>query len=161
MKAVATWSARNWVDPSSNAEPDELLPIESNPRSAWARAGLLFAVFTLLGLFNASHSIIRYASAGDPVSWYNVLAMCLTLWYCWAFLAVFVFRLARRFPFEGRAWPRHIAVHVVACVFFACVKMFLDYPIIKTFYCPDPDSLPLLRFLRMAFNSQFHTYVLI
>src|SRR5437762_5925531 len=160
MKAVATWSARNWVDPSSNAERDELLPIDSNPRSPWARAGLFFAVWTLLGLFDASYSIIRYASAGDPVPWYNLLAMCLALWYCWAFLAVFVFRLARRYPFEGRTWPRRLALHLAASVFFAIVKMFLDYPIIKLFYCPEPDKLPLFRFLRMAFNSHFHTYVL-
>src|SRR5438105_1555606 len=115
MKAVATWSTRTWAEPSSDSAPDDLLPLENHRRSAWARAGLLFAIWTLLGLFDASHSIIRYASAGDPVPWYNVLAMCLTLWYCWAFLAIFVFRLARRFPFEGRAWPRHLAVNVVAC----------------------------------------------
>jgi hypothetical protein len=161
MKAIARSSAYSWIAPGHDTGPDEKVPVEREGANGWARAGLIFAVWTLLGLFDASHSIIRYASAGDPVAWYNVLAMCLALWYCWAFLAFFVFRLARRYPFDGRNWPRRLALHLAACVFFAFVKMVMDYPIIWALYCPEPDKLTMLRFMRMAFNSQFQTYVLI
>ena len=70
----------------------------------WTRAGLAFCGWTLLGLFDTGPTLYKYAYVGDPVPWWRVLGMCLTLWYAWATLAVVIFWIPRRFPLEGGAW---------------------------------------------------------
>src|SRR5262249_37487769 len=73
----------------------------------------------------------------------------------------FVALLAGRFPLDNRHWPGRLLIHLAACVCFALVKLCMDYPIIKNFYCPEPDKLSFGVFYRMGFTGYFHTYVLI
>jgi len=130
-------------------------------RRWWMKFALCFAIWTLLGLFHASESYFRYAYAGQPITWGQALALDLSLWYAWAVLSIFVFQLARRFPIEQRKWPVRVLLHAAFSAFFALVKIAMDYPIIEAFYCPLPGLLPVDVFFRMAFASQFHSYVLI
>ena len=101
----------------------------------WLRLGLAFSIWTLLGLFEASHSYIQYAYEGDPLRWGQALALGLSLWYAWAILAVFAFTLARRFPIGIRTWQTRLPFHLAGGAFFALVKLAMDYPIIMLFYC--------------------------
>jgi hypothetical protein len=125
------------------------------------RVVLPFAVWTLLGLFDACHSYVRYAYDGDDVGWWRCLGMGLSLWYAWAILAVAVFYLSRRFPFDPKMWPRWLAMHLMTGFFFALVKISMDYPIIMTFYCRQPGKVSFASFFGMAFIGRFHSYVLI
>src|SRR5262249_18504966 len=127
----------------------------------WARIGLSFCGWTLLGLFDTSHSLYHYAYVGDPVAWWRVLGMCLTLWYAWAALAVVIFWIPRRFPLEGGAWRWRLPLQLGAGLLFALVKLAIDYPIVRGFYCSDPDRLTFPVFYRMAFAGHFHTYAII
>jgi hypothetical protein len=122
---------------------------------------LLFGIWTLLGLFDASQSYLRYTHKGEAVSLGQCLAMGLSFWYAWALMAQGVFFLGERFPPEERPRLRNLTVHIVGCVVCAFVKMLLDYPIIEMFYCPGPGLMSLTKFYSMAIPSQLHLYVLI
>src|SRR5262245_21341594 len=91
-------------------------------RRAVFRLGLGFAVWTLLGLFDAIHSYLRYNAVGDPVTWAQALGLGLALWYGWAILSLFVAAFTRRVPFAPHDWLGPLALHLVAGACFALVK---------------------------------------
>src|SRR5438874_1254519 len=128
---------------------------ERSQRQFWMRLGLGFAIWTLAGVMDATHSYFKYAARNDPLTWPQALAMGLSLWYAWALLALLLFPFCRRFPLEQRNWPRRVALHVAAAVVFTLIKLVMDYPIIKTFYCPTPHLLTFPVFYRMALLSHF------
>jgi two-component system LytT family sensor kinase len=130
------------------------------PRDRWVRRVVGFGIWTVLGLFEAVQSYCHYAAEGKSVSVPQALALGLLLWYGWAILWVFIVRLARRFPIEQQHWRGELVLHLVAGVVFALVKIVLDYPVIKFFYCPRPDLLTFPVFFRMALADQFQLYVL-
>jgi signal transduction histidine kinase len=134
---------------------------EQGRRRFWQRFGLGLALWTLIGLTDATHSYFLYASRRDPISWPQALGMGLTLWYGWALLALLIFPFCRRFPVEARNWPLRLLLHAGAAVAFALVKLAMDYPVIKTFYCPQPHLLTFPRFYRMALTSHFQPYLLV
>ncbi|HTU88857.1 MAG TPA: histidine kinase [Gemmataceae bacterium] len=122
------------------------------------RLGLaVFLVWTLISLCQAA----QYHFFPDPddyphsFPWTRALGLSFALWYTWGLLGLFAYRLSRRFPLERNHWPRRLAVHVVSCLGFAAVKIFIDYPIIRGLYCPRPDILTLPVFLRMSLIGQF------
>jgi signal transduction histidine kinase len=127
----------------------------------WRRRALAFSAWTVLGLMDGAQSYVHYQSLGDPRPWPDMLAMGLCLWYAWALLAGPLFWLARHYPVAGRRWPARLVLHALAGVAFALAKIVLDYPIIKTFYCPTPHLLTFPRFYGMGFRSHFHTYFLV
>jgi hypothetical protein len=89
------------------------------------------------------------------------MAFGLALWYAWAILSVFIFAFTRRYPIEPHTWPERLVLHLAAGIFFALVKLCMDYPIIEIFYCPAPGLTPFLGFFRVALLGHFHPYVLI
>src|SRR5688572_27518558 len=113
------------------------LVANSSSNRRLARFGVASLVWTLLGLFDAAHSYMKYMISDDPVTWPQVVAMGLLLWYAWAILSVFVFRFAQLYPLDPRSPLQFLIVHSVAAAFFACVKLAMDYPIIELCYCPD------------------------
>jgi signal transduction histidine kinase len=122
---------------------------------------LVFGIWTLLGLFDAVDSLLRYRYEGKTVIWWSIVLMGLSLWYGWALLAQGVFFLGDRFPPEDRPRPRNLAIHLVASMACAMLKILFDYPIIEMFYCPAAGWMPLSDFYAMAVPDQFHKYVLI
>jgi two-component system, LytTR family, sensor kinase len=123
--------------------------------------GLALGVWTLLGLCEASHSYFAYDFKGDPIRWSQALAMGLSLWYAWGVLSWPVFRLCQAAPLGHGRWGWRVPVHLLASVGFALVKLAMDYPIIKLFYCPMPHLLTFEKFYGMALASHFFSYVLI
>jgi signal transduction histidine kinase len=53
-------------------------------------------------------------------SWRQVIPAALGFWYIWAVLSPMILRLGRAFKFEGRKWPRSLAVHLV-CSFLSAM----------------------------------------
>jgi hypothetical protein len=132
---------------------------------AWA-ARLLkivagFGIWTLLGLFDATQTYFSYAARGSPVTWTQAIKLGLALWHSWAVLSLFIFRFTRRFPIGHRTWPERLVLHLVAGIFFALVKLCMDYPVIEILYCSAPGLTPFVDFFRVALLGHFHPYVLI
>jgi two-component system LytT family sensor kinase len=123
--------------------------------------GLYLAVWTLLGLFSATHSYLVYIHKGQAIPWYQAVQLGLLLWWAWGLLALGIFWFANRYPLEQYNWQRRLAVYALVAAFLPFVKIALDYPIIEACYCPDPGLMPIAKFLRMGFNSQYEKYVLI
>jgi anti-sigma regulatory factor (Ser/Thr protein kinase) len=123
------------------------------------RFALSFAIWSLLGLFEASQLYVQYAYRGKPIGWGQAVAFGMALWYAWAVLAVFVFGLARRYPIGARNWPQRLTFHLAAGAGFALVKLVMDYPIIELCYCPQPGLMPFTDFYQMAFAGHFYPYV--
>jgi len=125
------------------------------------RFGLLvFLVCTLVSLCTAAQYYFFPDLQDGPVTGPRSLALGFGLWYTWGLLGLFAFRLCRRFPLEVHHWPRRLAVHVAACFVFAAVKLVIDYPIIRNFYCPHPEILTFPVFLHMGFGGAFLRYIL-
>src|SRR5262245_29225732 len=140
--------------------------MECSDDASWQRRlvrwGLWLAFWTLRGLFDAVQTYVRYRVEDAPaVTWPQAVALGLSLWYAWAILAIFVARLARRYPIEQRNWPTRIPFHLAAGAIFAAVKLVIDYPIIEAFYCPAPGLMRFDRFYIVALAGHFHHYVLI
>lgn len=129
-------------------------PVGPNP-------ALAVGIWTLIGLCDASHSYFAYGLRNDPITWSQAVALGLSLWYAWGMLSWPVFRLSQWAPLDRGNLVWRVPVHLAAAVGFALVKMAMDYPIIKCFYCPRPWELTFEKFYGMAFASQFVKYVLI
>jgi sensor histidine kinase YesM len=105
------------------------MPEEHGQSRRWLTAILVFGIWTALGVSMASVSYLIITSASrtptdtraitGEVTWTELLRLGLVEWYGWALLALFVFRLARRFPFEQGRWLRSLLVHVPTSVGFA------------------------------------------
>jgi two-component system LytT family sensor kinase len=78
---------------------------------------IIFAVATALGFFSGFQAYYFVSTFGErPASFPLLLALNLSYWYSWAILAPAIVWLARRFPFERRAWELSVAVHVLGVV---------------------------------------------
>jgi hypothetical protein len=144
--------------PKPSGDGQAAAPRPGVAMSRWRLAVLAFAVWTLLGLCQTAQSFF-FPSEDAPLSLWRALGLGFGLWYTWAALWLLAFPLARRFPLGSRHWLGRLALHAVACVGFALVKIVLDYPIIKLFYCPKPETLTFQEFWQMAFAAMFLRYV--
>lgn len=79
-------------------------------------AGAVYAVFaaSISSWFTRTTGLSRWtmAPAGPALYYPNLLAVNLATWCGWAGIAVVVFALGRRFPFERGRWGRALAIHL-------------------------------------------------
>jgi two-component system, LytTR family, sensor kinase len=80
----------------------------------WVSWGVLFACWTLYGVFFAAQATVQQVYMGRAVTWSNNFAAWLICGYLWAALTPPILYLSRRFPIERRNWPRRALFH------FAC-----------------------------------------
>ena len=105
-------------------------------RRRWLRWLLIFAAWTLLGLFFATQNYINaYIQASSyarrALSWQQALVLALGEWYIWAALAPLIVWLARRFPIERPARLRGLLVHVVTGFILSVIKVMADLIVIR------------------------------
>jgi anti-sigma regulatory factor (Ser/Thr protein kinase) len=121
---------------------------------------LTFVVWTVLGLCQAAQYYFFPDPEDGPLSWKRALGLGFGLWYTWALLWLLAFPLARRFPLGTHHWRGPLALHLVTSIYFAAIKIVVDYPIIKLLYCPTPERLTFPVFMQMAFAGPFLRYIL-
>ena len=93
-------------------------------RGAAPRVLLVLGLASLLGLFSALLAYsFRLASSTGPVSWWHVFPLNLSYWWAWAALTPFVFRMARRYRFEGRSVWRPLLAHLPAAALASLVHV--------------------------------------
>jgi sensor histidine kinase YesM len=83
--------------------------------------GVLFACWTLYGIFFASQVTVQQAYMGRPITWANNFAAWLICGYLWAALTPLILYLSRRFPITRRNYlriaPFHLACSLVVVAF--------------------------------------------
>jgi len=90
------------------------------------RVLIFVSVWTLLGLFFASRSILIYSYAEQDFDWRLPLKLSLAEWWGWALLAPAIVWLARRFTFDRESWKRSLGVHLASAFVIAGLKAVLD-----------------------------------
>jgi hypothetical protein len=126
----------------------------------WRLPLAAFFVWTLLGLLQTAQLYLSGGETEAGLTAARSLGFGFGLMYSWGLLWMLAFPLALRFPLGPHQWRSQLALHAVAGVLFAAAKIFLDYPVIKLFYCPTPETLTLPLFLKDAFAGYFFRYVL-
>jgi len=98
-----------------------------NPHSAginWPMWFIIFGFWTFFSFLYANQ--IYFEMLHNPNmhhSWWRIAFWQLVVWYLWGCLSPLILGLGRRFPVEGRAKLRGLAVHLLACVFFSAMHV--------------------------------------
>jgi two-component system LytT family sensor kinase len=101
-------------------------------RRLWA-VGSYFLIWSALGLFFFSQSMVQKHFSHDPTPWWNYLASWLTGVYLWAALTPGVLWLGRRFPIERANWRRRTALHLALCLGVALAQLMTESAILPLF----------------------------
>jgi sensor histidine kinase YesM len=143
-----------------------------SPRRRWVTWVLVFGIWTALGVFTTSASYLvvhsarntppEFRNANLNASWGELLTVNLSEWYVWAVLSIFVFRLARRFPFERKRWLISLPVHLAGSVVFTLAATALSV-VINLFIrreLPKPTDSPQLLelFALISFQESLLIY---
>lgn len=117
--------------------------------------GLIFAGWTLFGLFFTSQEYLRMAYAGRPLDLRRTLAAWMGSAYVWAVLTPLVFYLARRFPLESGRLKRNIPIHLAASVVVALIEL-LVFVLVAPYIGLPPLRNSFSEFLTTAIVIDFH-----
>jgi two-component system LytT family sensor kinase len=92
----------------------------------WVSWGVIFACWTLYGIFFASQVTVQQAYMGRPITWANNFAAWLICGYLWAGLTPPILYLSRRFPITRRNYFRGALFHF-ACSLIAAALLLGGY----------------------------------
>jgi sensor histidine kinase YesM len=132
---------------------------ETNGRRRLVTWGLIFACWTLYGLFFGSQSIAQQAYWGEPVMWKRTLLSWLVCGYVWAILTPPVLYLSERFRLDRRNWVRAVLIHLPASILFALL-LLLIYVAVSRFIGLPTRPRPYLLEFKNLFIVEFHFGVL-
>jgi two-component system LytT family sensor kinase len=82
-------------------------------RSLWAHAGLIFGVWTIIGLIFSAQWYFAAFRSNDPVPWSRALYVQMSWGYLWALATPLVLWLVRRFPIDKQNWLRTSLTHLL------------------------------------------------
>ncbi|HKR02648.1 MAG TPA: histidine kinase [Pyrinomonadaceae bacterium] len=82
-------------------------------RSSWARLGLIFGVWTIIGLVFAAQWYFAAFRSDQPVPWSRALYVQMSWCYLWAISTPLVLWLVRRFPVDKQNWLRNSLTHLL------------------------------------------------
>ena len=101
--------------------------IEASQRggvSRGLRAGLIFAAWTLVGMFGLLEELLRgYVTHKDDT---HAAALFQCVWQ-WALFTPLIFRLSERVPIERRGWLKAVSLHVCFMLVFTLVDVTVDF----------------------------------
>jgi sensor histidine kinase YesM len=90
----------------------------------------------VFALFFISEDTGQLLYQGRTIPWHGYLVVWLTTAYAWAFLAPFVWWLARRFPIDQKTWARSAGLHLISSIGFALIEAVLFALITPVFGLP-------------------------
>jgi two-component system LytT family sensor kinase len=100
----------------------------------WVRVGLIWGIWTFIGLLFASQWYFAAYRSERPVEWFMALYVQMTWCYLWALATPLILWLTRRFPVERQNWLRNLLVHVCASLLLsglvcgaAQILIYLNY----------------------------------
>jgi two-component sensor histidine kinase len=117
-------------------------------RTRLARAAVIFAGYTALGLFLSVANYLTYLSTTGEAHWGATVKRSLGEWYVWAALTPLILHLARRWPLHRAAAFANGSLHVLAMLAVGVGKLFLDQWVRVLLF----GSAGYLLFTNLAFN---------
>src|SRR5262245_8488364 len=131
------------------------------PRLSWRVWGIIFAGWTLYGVFFAFQGYLNSAYYGRPMPFGRSLLIWLICAYIWALLTPFIIGLAYRFPVERGHYLSSIALHLVASALIASLQLAL-YVFARQWLLGDPSRpfSPLQSFQNLVV-ADFHASLLL
>jgi len=127
----------------------------------WARCLVVFAIWTAVGLIDASQAYIYHVSRGDPLPVSAALLIGVADWYVWALLTPFIVWMAGRFPLEQPTAAR-LLLHAVASIVTSLIVIAVGVVVLRwivPIYFHRPPRPPLDVF-QMLLNLKIVLYTL-
>ncbi|HEX8250231.1 MAG TPA: histidine kinase [Pyrinomonadaceae bacterium] len=115
---------------------------------------VIWAVWTLVGFFFASQSVLQNQLSENPVPFWRILSWQLFSGYVWLVLSPVILWLGRRFPFENGRWKTNLPIHLVAGVIVALFQLAVDAFVL-------PELGYLRRYLSGSFFENYRVFVLV
>jgi signal transduction histidine kinase len=110
-------------------------------RSLWARAALIFGVWTVIGLAFSAQGYLAASRLPQPISWRRALFIQMSWSYHWALATPLILWLVRRLPLDRRHWLRNSAAHLLLSSLCAFAVGFLEHFILYLTYA-RPEGSP-------------------
>ena len=82
-------------------------------QSLWARAAIVFGLWTLIGLVFTAQWYFAAFRSEQPVEWSRALYVQMSWGYLWALATPLVLWLVRRFPIDKQNWLRNSLLHLL------------------------------------------------
>jgi two-component system LytT family sensor kinase len=79
----------------------------------WARAVLIFGVWTVIGLVFSAQWYFAAFRSEQPVPWSRALYVQMSWGYLWALATPLVLWLIHRFPVDKQSWRRNVPTHLL------------------------------------------------
>jgi sensor histidine kinase YesM len=95
------------------------------------QSAVYFVVWTVLGLYLFSQSMVQKTFSHDPTPWSHHLASWMVGVYLWFLLTPVVLWLGRRFPFDRKHWISRTAIHLVLSVVIAILDLAVESVILR------------------------------
>ncbi len=139
-----------------NATARNFLPVSRPVRNTL----LIFAAWTVLGLFYSSQNLVQMALNRDPTPrWHALVAWLVGVWIV-AALTPLILWLGKRFPFSRRRWVKPALVHAAISVIFAVTELGIQALILPQLRVyPNVMKEPIGTFV-LLFVIGFHQSVL-
>jgi signal transduction histidine kinase len=123
-------------------------------RSLWARAALIFGVWTVIGLAFGAQGYLAGARMPQPVPWRRALFIQMSWGYFWALATPLILWLVRRLPLDRRHWLRNSAAHLLFSSLCAFVVGALEHFILfLTYVRPEGSPYRLQNSLQFVLNN--------
>jgi two-component system LytT family sensor kinase len=124
-------------------------------RPNWVRLGIIWGVWTLIGLLFTSQMYLARLYTEKPLKWLDVLFVQLIGAYLWALATPPVLLLARRFPFERRHWLRNPLVHLCVGILLIILIYSIDSYVIYMKLINAPDYPLSFRYVLLSVTWNF------
>jgi two-component system, LytTR family, sensor kinase len=133
--------------------------MQLNPRlSRWL---LAFLFWTAIGLFFSTHIyLLINVMEGRAFPFSRAVRSTLPDWYLWAFLAIPILRLCKRYPLESNSWRESIWIHLPASAAFAIFHIALAVSSLLLFEALDGFQHSWMEKFELNFVWYFHYDVL-
>ncbi|HET6268379.1 MAG TPA: histidine kinase [Acidobacteriota bacterium] len=95
----------------------------SETRNRWSRVAIVFGFWTLAGIAYASHLYFYHMYWEHSNSWAETILESFSDFYTWAFLSLFILKLASRFRLKRGQIARSLLVLIPASFFFSFVQV--------------------------------------
>jgi sensor histidine kinase YesM len=103
-------------------------------QSFWARAGVIFAIWTVIGLVFSAQWYFAAFRSEMPVEWSRALYVQMSWGYLWGLATPIILWLVRRFPIDKQNWARNAVTHLLTSVGLAFLVGIVGHIIIYLNY---------------------------